>query len=118
MLHTIIKRGAYYGTLRYGGTNSAFQVCITSSHEQQSELTNASAVTGPACLQSFPNSPPDFLYLRRTHLGAGIPPLIPHSGRCFPALVYTTVRAQENYSQRTKERKSLARSSLNPAYML
>jgi hypothetical protein len=46
-------------------------------------------------------------------------PSILHSGRvkgCFPALVYTTVPDQENYSQRTKERKSLARSSINPAY--
>ncbi|KIJ12595.1 hypothetical protein PAXINDRAFT_101111 [Paxillus involutus ATCC 200175] len=57
---------------------------------------------GPLCLQPF-RSPPGFFNLHRTHLVvAGGAPSILHSGlvtRCFPALVYTTVRAQENYSQ-------------------
>ncbi|KAF8841823.1 hypothetical protein BDN67DRAFT_1002106 [Paxillus ammoniavirescens] len=50
-----------------------------------------------------------FFNPHRTHLVmASVSPSILHSGRVegwFPALVYTTVRAQENHPQRTKARK-------------
>ncbi|KIK96525.1 hypothetical protein PAXRUDRAFT_138218, partial [Paxillus rubicundulus Ve08.2h10] len=69
------------------------------------------------CLQSFRS--PRFFNLHRTHLVvAGVAPSILHSGHVkswFLALVYSTDRAQGNYSQRMKERKGLARSFINPA---
>ncbi|KAF8837115.1 hypothetical protein BDN67DRAFT_973379 [Paxillus ammoniavirescens] len=58
---------------------------------------------GPLYLQSF-CSPPRFCDLHRTHLGvAGVSLSIFH-----PVIL--------GASKRTKERKSLARSSTNPAY--